>query len=146
MAEGVRRPKEFMNVATEALNRNKPILVVKLGRSERGRIQAISHTGALAGSDEVFTAVCHQLGLIRCPTLEDLTETLLAFLPGRYPRGPRGAILINSGGMKRLVLDQREEVKVEVADLAETTKTTVRTLIPAELPVHKPHQCLVAAS
>jgi len=144
MAEGVRRPKEFMNVATEALRGNKPILVVKLGRSERGRMQAISHTGALAGSDEVFTAVCHQLGLIRCPTLEDLTETLLAFLPGRYPRGRRAAIVINSGGMKGLVLDHLEEVKVELADLAESTKSAVRPLIPAELAVENPLECGVA--
>ena len=74
MAEGVRRPNEFIAVAREALNNNKPILVVKLGRSEMGRRQAISHTGALAGADEVFDAVCNRLGLIRCPTLEDLTE------------------------------------------------------------------------
>jgi acetate---CoA ligase (ADP-forming) len=144
MAEGVRRPKDFMNVAAAALNKNKPILVVKLGRSERGRIQAISHTGALAGSDEVFNAVCHQLGLIRCPTLEDLTETMLAFLPGRYPRGPRAAIVINSGGMKGLVLDHLEEVKVELAELAESTQNAVRPLIPAELAVENPLECGVA--
>src|SRR5918995_3075944 len=80
MAEGIRRPNEFMAVAREALNKNKPIIVVKLGRSEMGKRQAISHTGALAGSDEVFDAVCQRLGLIRVPTLEDLTETNLAEL------------------------------------------------------------------
>jgi acyl-CoA synthetase (NDP forming) len=69
MVEGVRRPNEFMVVAEQALNKSKPILVVKLGRSELGKRQAISHTGALAGADEVFDAVCHRLGLIRCPTL-----------------------------------------------------------------------------
>src|ERR671918_3018275 len=65
MVEGVRRPNEFMRVAADALNKSKPILVVKLGRSELGKRQAISHTGALAGADEVFDAVCHRLGLIR---------------------------------------------------------------------------------
>jgi acetyltransferase len=63
-----------MTVAEEALKKNKPILVVKLGRSEMGKRQAISHTGSLAGADEVFDAVCNRLGLIRVPTLEDLTE------------------------------------------------------------------------
>src|SRR5262249_58233095 len=71
MAEGVRRPQEFMAVAQEALKKNKPILVVKLGRSAMGKRQALSHTGALAGADEVFDAVCHRLGLIRVPTFED---------------------------------------------------------------------------
>ena len=75
-----------MGVAEQALNKNKPILVVKLGRSQMGKRQAISHTGALAGADEVFDAACKRLGLIRCPTLEDLTETTLAFMPGRFPK------------------------------------------------------------
>ncbi|MGH7930813.1 MAG: CoA-binding protein, partial [Candidatus Binatia bacterium] len=103
MIEGIRRPQEFMAVAEQALNKGKPILVVKLGRSEMGKRQAISHTGALAGADEVFDAVCHRLGLVRCPTLEDLTETTLAFMAGRFPKGSRAAIVVNSGGMKGLI-------------------------------------------
>ena len=144
MIEGIRRPKEFMAVAAEALAKNKPILVIKLGRSERGKRQAISHTGALAGSDEVFDAVCHRLGLIRCPTLEDLTETALAFMPGRYPRGRRVAIVVNSGGMKGLLLDHLEEVGVDLAQLSEATQKAIRPLIPAELAVENPLECGVA--
>ena len=49
MVEGIRRPDEFMTIAEQALNRGKPILAVKLGRSEMGKRQAISHTGSLAG-------------------------------------------------------------------------------------------------
>ena len=144
MIEGIRRPKEFMAVAAEALAKNKPILVIKLGRSERGKRQAISHTGALAGSDEVFDAVCHRLGLIRCPTLEDLTETALAFMPGRYPRGRRVAIVVNSGGMKGLLLDHLEEVGVDLAQLSDATQKAIRPLIPAELAVENPLECGVA--
>ena len=144
MVEGVRRPPEFMNVAAEALKKNKPILVVKLGRSEMGKRQAISHTGALAGSDEVFEAVCKKLGLIRCPTLEDLTETTLAFLPGRYPRGSRAAIVVNSGGMKGLLCDHIEELNTDLAQLSEATRQAVRPLIPAELAVENPLECGVA--
>jgi len=144
MIEGIRRPKEFMAVAAEALAKNKPILVIKLGRSERGKRQAISHTGALAGSDEVFDAVCHRLGLIRCPTLEDLTETSLAFMPGRYPRGRRVAIVVNSGGMKGLLLDHLEEIGVDLAQLSDATQKAIRPLIPAELAVENPLECGVA--
>lgn len=144
MVEGIRRPMEFMAVAAEALARGKPILVVKIGRSERAKRQAISHTGALAGSDEVFDAMCHRLGLIRCPTLEDLTETILAFLPGRFPRGQRAALVVNSGGMKGLLLDHIEEVGIELAPLTEATRKAVRPLIPAELVVENPLECGVA--
>ncbi len=144
MAEGIRRPNEFMAVAREALNKNKPILVVKLGRSEMGKRQAISHTGALAGADEVFDAVCNRLGLIRCPTLEDLTEMTLAFMAGRYPRGSRAAIVVNSGGMKGLICDHAEELNTNLAQLSDKTKEAVRPLIPPELTVENPLECGVA--
>jgi acetyltransferase len=144
MVEGIRRPDEFMAVAEQALNRGKPILVVKLGRSEMGKRQAISHTGALAGADEVFDAVCDRLGLIRCPTLEDLTETTLAFMAGRFPKGSRAAIVVNSGGMKGLICDHCDELKTNLAQLSEKTKEAVRPLIPAELAVENPLECGVA--
>ncbi|HWO42042.1 MAG TPA: acetate--CoA ligase family protein [Candidatus Eisenbacteria bacterium] len=144
MIEGVRRPQAFMAVAAEALKKTKPILVVKLGRSEMGQRQALSHTGALAGSDEVFDAVCKRLGLIRVPTLEDLTETTLAFLPARYPRGSRAAIVVNSGGMKGLLCDHCAELHTNLAELSPQTKAAVRPLIPPELAVENPLECGVA--
>jgi len=144
MVEGVRRPEEFMAVAEHALGKNKPILVVKLGRSEMGKRQAISHTGALAGADEVFEAMCKRLGIIRCPTLEDMTEMTLAFMPGRFPRGSRAAIVVNSGGMKGLICDHCDELKTNLAQLSEQTKEAVRPLIPPELAVENPLECGVA--
>ncbi len=144
MVEGIRRPVEFMAVAEQALSKGKPILVVKLGRSEMGKRQAISHTGSLAGADEVFDAVCHRLGLIRCPTLEDMTETTLAFMPGRFPKGSRAAIVVNSGGMKGLICDHCDELKTNLAQLSDKTKEAVRPLIPAELAVENPLECGVA--
>jgi acetyltransferase len=98
----------------------------------------------LAGSDEVFDAVCNRLGLIRCPTLEDLTEMTLAFMPGRFPKGRRAAIVVNSGGMKGLICDHCDELKTNLAELSEKTKAAVRPLIPAELAVENPLECGVA--
>ena len=144
MVEGIRRPAEFMAVATQALSKNKPILVVKLGRSAMGKRQAISHTGALAGADEVFDAVCNRLGLIRVPTLEDLTEMTLAFMPGRFPRGSRAAIVVNSGGMKGLLCDHCDDLNTNLAQLSDKTKIAVRPLIPEELVVENPLECGVA--
>jgi acetyltransferase len=144
MVEGIRRPTEFITVAEQALNKGKPILAVKLGRSEMGKRQAISHTGSLAGADEVFDAVCHRLGLIRCPTLEDMTEMTLAFMPGRFPRGSRAAIVVNSGGMKGLICDHCDELKTNLAQLSDVTKAAVRPLIPPELAVENPLECGVA--
>ncbi|MBI2985480.1 MAG: acetate--CoA ligase family protein [Deltaproteobacteria bacterium] len=144
MIEGIRRPKEFMALAAEALAKNKPILAVKIGRSERAKRQAISHTGALAGSDEVFDAVCQRFGVVRCPSLEDLLETTLAFQSGRFPCGQRAAIVVNSGGMKGILLDHLEEVGLDLARLSDATQKAIRPLIPAELAVENPLECGVA--
>src|SRR5258706_13565830 len=144
MVEGVRRPNEFMAVAEQALKKSKPILAVKLGRSEMGKRQAISHTGPLAGADEVFDAMCKRLGIIRCPTLEDMTEIALAFMPGRFPKGSRAAIVVNSGGMKGLICDHCEDLNTNLAQLSDKTKEAVRPLIPPELAVENPLECGVA--
>jgi acetyltransferase len=144
MVEGIRRPEEFMAVSERALRQGKPILVVKLGRSEMGKRQAISHTGSLAGADEVFDAACHRLGLIRCPTLEDMTEMTLAFMPNRFPKGSRAAIVVNSGGMKGLICDHCDELKTSLAQLSDKTKEAVRPLIPPEFAVENPLECGVA--
>ena len=144
MVEGIRRPEMFMKLAAKALARDKPIIVLKLGRSELGKRQAISHTGSIAGADEVFDAVCKRFGLVRCHSLEDLTEMTLAFLPGRRPRGGRAAIVVNSGGMKGLILDHIEEVGIELARLSEASNEALRPLIPEDLVVENPLECGVA--
>ena len=82
--------------------------------------------------------------MIRCPTLEDMTETTLAFMPGRFPKGSRAAIVVNSGGMKGLICDHCDELKTNLAQLSDKTKEAVRPLIPPELAVENPLECGVA--
>lgn len=144
MVEGIRRPKMFLETAARALEQDKPVIVVKLGRSELGKRQAISHTGSLAGDDEVFSAACDRYGMVRCHSLEDLTEMTLAFLPGRRPRGGRAAVVVNSGGMKGILLDHIEEVGVELATLSDASNQALRPLIPEDLVVENPLECGVA--
>ena len=96
MVEGIRRPDEFMTIAEQALKKGKPILAVKLGRSEMGKRQAISHTGSLAGADEVFDAVCHRLGIDSLPDAgrHDGNDAgvYAGTIPQRQPRGDRGQL------------------------------------------------------
>ena len=88
-----RRPHAFMAAAEKALAGRKPIILLKVGRSERGKAATASHTGALAADDAVFDAVCRKYGIVRCPSLDDLMETCLAFAAGRLPKGPRIAMV-----------------------------------------------------
>src|SRR5258708_16883175 len=92
MVEGIRRLQAFMAAAAKALDARKPIILVKVGRSELGKAAAQSHTGAIASDDQVFDAVCRRYGIISCPSLDDLIENCLAFGPRRPPTAPPTAI------------------------------------------------------
>ena len=131
MVEGVRRPAAFMAAAGRALAANKPVLMVKIGRSEKGRASTQSHTGALAGDDAVFDAVCARYGVVRCATLDDLIDTALAFMPGRLPKGRRVAMAGVSGGAKGLFLDYAADAGLGFATLAPATLATIGRLIDA---------------
>ncbi len=138
MVEGIRRPQAFMAAAAKALAARKPIVLVKLGRSERGKAAASSHTGAIAGDDDVFDAVCRRYGVVRCPSLDDLIETCLAFTPGRLPEGRRIAMACYSGGAKGLILDYASDEGAEMAPLTEETRSKLLTMIDPGLAAENP--------
>lgn len=141
MVEGIRRPQAFMAAAEKALLARKPILLVKTGSSEAGREAARTHTGALAGDDAVFNAVCEKYGMVRCKTLDELIETCLAFDQGRFPRGPRIAMVGYSGGLKGLFLDNAAEEKAQLSDLGLETQAKLSERIYGGLSPTNPVDC-----
>lgn len=128
LVEGVRRPDEFMQVARRALAARKPLLVVKIGRSPAASDAVTSHTGALAGDDVVFSAVCERYGIVRCATLDDLIDTALAFRSGRIPAGSRVGMVCHSGGIKGLFLDEAAAVNLEIPPLDAVTGRAIHAL------------------
>jgi acetyltransferase len=138
MVEGIRRPDAFMAAAEKALAAGKPILLVKVGASELGQAAAKSHTGALAGNDRVFDAVCDKMGIMRCPSLDDLIDTALAFIGGRIPKGGRVAMAGYSGGAKGLFLDYAAEVGLEIATFTGATSEKLVSMIDPGLPPENP--------
>jgi acyl-CoA synthetase (NDP forming) len=138
MVEGIRRPKAFMAAAEKALAAGKPVILVKVGRSERGKAAALSHTGAIAADDQVFEAVCRKYGVIRCPSLDDLLETTLAFSQGRLPKGKRIAMACYSGGAKGLILDYASDEGAEMAPLAPETRAKLPGMIDPGLAGENP--------
>jgi acyl-CoA synthetase (NDP forming) len=114
------------------------VLLVKVGRSERGKAATMSHTGAIAGDDQVFDAVCRKFGVVRCPSLDDLIETCLAFTPGRLPKGNRIAMVCYSGGAKGLMLDYAADEGAEMAQLSPETRAKLPALIDPGLAPENP--------
>lgn len=103
--EGLRRPAEFRRAAERAATAGKPIVVYKVGRSAAGARSAVSHTGAMAGSDRIYDALFRQLGIIRAETFNDLIDIPAALAAGRRARGRRVAVLTSTGGAGTLLAD-----------------------------------------
>ena len=107
--ETVRNVARFKAACLKARQANgglgKPIVAVKIGRSEAGAQAAVSHTGAMAGSDRMYDALFASCGVIRAQVFSDLLDIPLALCTGKKLNGKRVAILTSTGGAGTLVSD-----------------------------------------
>ncbi|SEB08879.1 acetate--CoA ligase family protein [Variovorax sp. YR216] len=103
--EAIRNPEKFRTAALKAARAGKPIVAFKIGRSEAGAKAAVSHTGALAGTDRMYDALFRQTGVIRAQAFGDLLDIPAALATGRHLRGRRVAVLTSTGGAGTLVSD-----------------------------------------
>ena len=103
--ETVRHPQKFRAACLKAAAAGKPVVAFKVGRSEAGARAAVSHTGAMAGSDRMYDALFEQTGVIRAQHFSDLLDIPAALATGRQLRGQRVAILTSTGGAGTLVSD-----------------------------------------
>ena len=136
IAEGVREPQAFARAAAAALAARKPIVILKAGRSAAARRAVASHTGALAGDDDVFNAVCERYGMCRVESLDEMLEIALAFSRGRIPGGTGVAMLCHSGGIKGNFLDAAETEGLQLATLTAGTEQRLREI--GNFPIDNP--------
>ncbi len=137
--EGVRDGEKFIAVAQEALKLGKPIIAVKVGRSAKGDAAAMAHTGALAGNDRVFDAVCRQNGIVRVRNLDELLNCAELFLNLRHlPRGKKTAFVTFSGGLKGLLADLAQDAEVELPQLKPETEAELNNLLGVGASVGNP--------
>lgn len=127
--EAVRDARKFMSAARAAA-RVKPIVVVKSGRMAVGARAAATHTGALAGADDVYDAAFRRAGMLRVFDLRELfdcAETLGRLKP---PRGKRLAMLTNGGGLGVLAVDRLAELGGITAALSPAARDTLNAVLP----------------
>ena len=130
VAEGIRDGARFRGAVARCTEAGKPIVALKMGRSRAGRKNALTHTGALAGSAEAFGAVARQLGIVEVDTLDDLVET--AGYLSREARVPRRgvAVVATSGGASIMTADQLEARGIPMPRLAPATVEALGRLLP----------------
>jgi acetate---CoA ligase (ADP-forming) len=128
--EQFRDSEKLLQVAEMAAEREKPLVVLKIGRSEGGRKAAMAHTGSMVGSDEIVDTVMRQHGVIRVSSLDEMTETLAAFHSKRLPKGPGIGTIFVSGGAGGLVSDLSQDLGLTLPELAPETKERLHKVIP----------------
>lgn len=128
--EAITHARKFMSAARLA-SRSKPVVVVKAGRSEAGAKAALSHTGALAGSDDVYDAAFRRAGMLRVQTSNELFQAVGTLATGIRVRGDRLAILTNGGGLGVLAVDHLSEVDGQLAELSDNTIARLDKVLPA---------------
>lgn len=125
--EAVKDGREFMNAIKRC---DKPVLVVKAGRSAAGARATASHTGSMAGSDKIYSAAIKQAGGIRCRDLIELFDMAKA-LNGQPPaQGNRIGIVTNGGGLGIMLTDACEENGLVIPKLSPKTFKKIDKILP----------------
>lgn len=137
--EGVTKPAKFVEILAKAARKRKPVVVLKVGASQKAQQATTAHTGSLAGNDAAFEALFKKYGVIRVSDMEDLIETCLLFsvLDKKVPVDSIG-IMSLSGGEAAISADACGAHGVELGELTEATKAKIRTMLPAFASVNNP--------
>jgi acyl-CoA synthetase (NDP forming) len=136
--ETSRQPERFVSALEKALQRQIPVVVLKVGRTELAAKMAVSHSGALAGSDEVFDAVFRRYGVQRVDDMAQLAAALMLFAqPHAVPPGGL-ATMHDSGGERQLAIDLADELGVKYPSLGAPTVTHLLSILDAGLPAVNP--------
>ena len=136
--EGLRSGDRMRAVAEKAARARKPILMLKLGRSEGGRSAAASHTGAMTGADHVHDAALEQMGILRLDDAQHLVHAAMLFQQGRELSADGVASAGVSGGCLALLADQADRFGLTFPDYAPQTLAALSEIVPSFISVANP--------
>jgi acyl-CoA synthetase (NDP forming) len=128
--EGVRDGPAFLDALARARKAKKPVVAVKLGRTDAGAKAAASHTSALAGADAIYDAAFKQFGVHRVNSIEEFFDTGAALSVGGLPKGDEIALVTVSGGVGVLMADDAAARGLEVSELPATTQKKFKEIVP----------------
>src|SRR3984893_9560593 len=136
--EGIKDPERFARAAALARAAGKPLAVLKSGRPAAAARTAHSHTGALAGADELFEAFCRQAGIARCDTLATLCETLKLFHGGGPLPGRKILVMGASGGDMAMTADVSRALDLDFAPIPQERAASLREVMTDRVTIANP--------
>lgn len=128
--EGVRDGARFRAALDLARRNRKPVIMMKVGRSDVGARAASSHTASLAGSDAIYDALFRQYGVHRATTTEEQVDVAYACARGVFPAGNRLGVVTLSGGAGVLISDAAERHGLDVAPMPDEARKILKSLLP----------------
>ena len=127
--ESITKARKFMSAA-RSFARSKPIIVIKSGRYKEGAKAASSHTGAMAGEDDIYDAAFKRAGIVRVKEINDLFNCASILAKQPRPTGPNMVIITNAGGPGVLATDAVIEKGGKIADLTSDTINNLNSFLP----------------
>ena len=127
--ESIKEPEKFIEKAHEICC-DKPVIVIKSGRHEAGAKAISSHTGALAGADEVYDAAFQRTGMLRVYDMDELFDAAEILAKGKSPGKGKLAILTNGGGMGIVAVDALMDLGGDLAELSAETCAKLDQVLP----------------
>jgi acyl-CoA synthetase (NDP forming) len=119
----------FSKAAIKALKAGIPIIAIKTGRSSQGAEITMSHTGSLAGSDQLYSALFKRLGIARCETMPEFLETLkFLSITGVLPKSTFGSMSC-SGGEASLIADHADKLSLEMPKLSDQSQAELKAVL-----------------
>ena len=127
--EGFKNARKFLEVAKLAAERGKPIVAVKIGRSDLGTRAARSHTAALTGVDEVYDAAFEQYGVVRVHDWDKLLEVAQLLSVGKSPAQRGISLVSHSGGVCSLTADNLGDAGLELPELSDLARDAINDIL-----------------
>ncbi|NEU30974.1 acetate--CoA ligase family protein [bacterium LRH843] len=128
--EGIKDPARFVRAAEIAYHNKKPIVLVKVGKSEKAAQAAVAHTGSMTGSDSIIDTLFRQKGIIRVNDVDELIETVVLLNNSENPTGNGVAMTTTSGGEAGMYADLGEELGIDFTEFGEQTKEKIKSILP----------------
>ena len=127
--ETVREPERYVAALDRAADAGKPVVVIKVGRTERTQRAITSHTGGLAGSSRVFSELLRAHRAIEVNDLDEMTEVLAVCQGKRWPKGRGISVITGSGGLAELILDNATAAGLDLPPLSAAERAEAERVI-----------------